>query len=338
MPLPRLPLNALRAFEATARLGSMSGAASELGVTHGAVSRHIKALETQFGLLLLERLPRAVAATKEGAQLAIGLAEAFGQMHLAVSRVQPGPLTLSCSATIMMYWLIPRLEGFKQGNPDIELRLNISHGEVDFIRDEISVAIRNSMYRAPATAATRMLMTEDIGPVCHPDYAARLRLAAPNDLAGARLLSSATRPHAWAEWGKAIGRPDLSLASQETYGHFYLLIQAAACGLGLALAPRLLVESEIRNGHLVAPLGFTPGPHHLELWYADHLRSRPDLRRLVAWLQDEMDRSKMGDDRNPLADRAGAGLAAAEPERRLVDGRQEGSAKPSPTGPSERTA
>ena len=69
----RLPLNALRAFEATARLGSMSAAAAELGVTHGAVSRHVKALEVQFGLLLLERLPRSVATTKDGAQLAIGL-------------------------------------------------------------------------------------------------------------------------------------------------------------------------------------------------------------------------------------------------------------------------
>ncbi len=309
MPLPRLPLNALRAFEITTRLGSMSAAAAELGVTHGAVSRHIKALEVEFGLPLLERLPRSVTTTKEGAQLALGLGEAFGQMQLAVSRVQPGPLTLSCSATIMMYWLIPRLEQFKYNNPDIELRLNINYGEVDFIRDEISVAIRNSMYRPPQTAVTKRLMAEDIGPVCHPNYAARLHLTTPDDLMGARILSTATRPGAWAEWANAIGRPDLLVLPHESYGHFYLLIQAAACGLGLALAPRLLVEGEIGTGHLVAPFGFTPGPHRLELWYAEHLRSRPDLRRLVAWLQDEMKRSKAGDDRggglqlNPAGER-----------------------------------
>ena len=295
MPLQRLPLNALRAFEATVRLGGMSAAASELGVTHSAVSRHVKLLEVQFGLPLLQRLPRRIAATKEGGQLAVSLAEAFEQMHLAVSRLQPGPLTLSCSATVMMRWLIPRLEGFKTAHPAIELRLNISYGEVDFIRDEISVAIRNSMYKAPPTASVRTLLAEEIGPVCHPDYAAQRGLSVPADLDGTRRLCTATRPNAWAEWAAAVGRPDLPVVPHEMYGHFYLVIQAAACGLGLALAPRLLVESEIASGHLVAPFGFTPGPHHMQVWFPDHLRSRTDLRTLVTWLQTEMD----GSDRGP---------------------------------------
>jgi DNA-binding transcriptional LysR family regulator len=297
-----LLLNALRAFESTARLGTMSAAAAELGVTHGAISRHIKVLELQFGVLLLQRHPRAVTTTKEGTKLAMGLAEGFRHIQLAVSGVLPGPLTLSCSATMMMYWLIPRLERFKQNNPDIELRLNVNYGEVDFIRDDISVAIRNSMYQPPPTAVTRKLMTEDIGPVCHPDYAARFHLRTLDDLPGKRILASATRPRAWAEWTHAVGRPDLLLVPQDVFGHFYLLIQAAACGLGLALAPRLLVESEIATGHLVAPFGFTPGPHRLELWYADHLRSRPDLRLLVAWLADEMKRSQADcDEAEPAA-------------------------------------
>ncbi|RVU14392.1 LysR family transcriptional regulator [Methylobacterium oryzihabitans] len=290
MSMARLPLHALRAFEVTARLGSMSAAAAELGVTHGAVSRHIKALEAQFGLPLLERLSRSVALTREGAQLAAGLAEAFDQIHLAVSQVQPGPLTLSCSATIMMYWLIPRLETFKRRHPAIELRLNINYGEIDFIRDEISVAIRNSMYRPPPTARAQALIVEEIGPVCHPDYARRLGLSEPDDLRRGHILATATRLGAWDEWAAAIGRPDLGLVPQESYGHFYLVIQAASCGLGLALAPRLLVQSEIRSGHLVAPFGFTPGPHRLELWIAEHLRARHDLRCLVDWIQDEMER------------------------------------------------
>src|SRR5689334_12027968 len=109
----------------------MSGAAAELGVTHGAVSRHIKMLEAQFGVALLERLPRAVTTTKEGARLAASLAEAFEHMHVAVSRFQPGPLTLACSATIMLYWLIPRLEAFRKSSPSSELRLVVSSGEVD---------------------------------------------------------------------------------------------------------------------------------------------------------------------------------------------------------------
>ena len=290
MPPSRLPLNALRAFEAAARLGSMSAAAAELGVTHGAVSRHVKSLEEQIGVSLLRRLPHAVATTPEGAELAATLAKAFALLHLGMARLHPGPLTLSCSATIMMHWLIPRLGTFKRGNGDVELRLNVSYGKVDFARGEISVAIRNSMYRPSQEVVVEKLIDEEIGPVCHPDYRSRIGLATLEDLARARILAPATRPAAWAEWAAAIGRPELRLATHESYEHFYLVIQAAACGLGLALAPRLLVEDELRTGRLVAPFGFVVGPHHLELWIAPHLRARSDLRRLVAWLREEMGR------------------------------------------------
>jgi DNA-binding transcriptional LysR family regulator len=288
MPRSRLPLNALRAFETTTRLGSMSAAARELGVTHGAISRHIRELEAEYGLPLLRRLPKSVEPTPAGAQLATTLNEAFQLIYLGVSRLAPGPLTLSCSATIMMYWLLPRLGRFKRDNPDIEVRLNVNYGEVDFVRDEISLAIRSSMFRPPQDVVIRPLLREDIGPVCSPDYAARLSLRTPDELARARILGTATRPVAWSEWLAAIGRAELNIVSHEHYAHFYLLIQAAACGLGIGLAPRILVEDEIGRGHLIAPFGFIAGPHDLSLWIAPHLRLRPDLRRLSDWIQSEM--------------------------------------------------
>jgi DNA-binding transcriptional LysR family regulator len=92
MPLSRLPLNALRAFEATARLCSMSAAANELGVTHGAISRHIRELEARFGVPLLRRLAKSVEPTPAGAQLAASLDDAFQLMQLGVSRLTPSPL------------------------------------------------------------------------------------------------------------------------------------------------------------------------------------------------------------------------------------------------------
>ncbi len=173
----------------------------------------------------------------------------------------------------MMNWLLPRLERFKRDHPAVELRLNVNYGEVDFIRDEISIAIRNDMYQPPPTAIARPLIRQEIGPVCHPDYAERLALTKPADLAQARLLSTETRPQAWVEWAQAVGAPVLRLAPDERYEHSYLVIQAAACGLGVALAPYLLVEREIAAGHLVAPFGFTAGPHALVLWIAQRLRA-----------------------------------------------------------------
>lgn len=290
MPLPRLPLNALRAFETTVRLGSMSAAATELGVTHGAVSRHIRELEVQFALPLLIRLPKSVVATPAGSQLAVNLGQAFELMHQGVARLAPGPLTLSCSATIAMNWLIPRLRTFKRDNPAIEFRLNINYGELDFVRDEVSLAIRSSMFRAPEGVIIKPLLHEDIGPICHPDYAARMELNQPEDLLAAQVLGTATRPAAWSEWLAAIGRPDIDLRTHESYEHFYLVIQAASYGLGMALAPRILVAEEIERGHLVAPFGFVPGPHELNLWIAPHVRSREDVRRFSGWILDEMGR------------------------------------------------
>lgn len=283
-----LPLNALRAFEAAARLGSMSAAAVELGVTHGAVSRQIKALEDRFGFPLFERQPRAIVPTREGAQLAADVAEAFERLQIAVSRMQPGPLIISCSATIMMRWLIPRLPTFKITHPSFEFQLNVNYGDQDFVRDEVSIAIRTTIYRAPPSAVVETVATEEIGPVCHPRYAERLAKGCPDSLREARILLSSTRPSAWKEWATSAGYPDLQLLPHETYEHFYLAIQAATCGLGLAMAPRILVEDDVRSGHLVAPFGFVSGPHKLQLWIAHHQRNRPDLQAAARWIREEI--------------------------------------------------
>ncbi len=288
MASPRLPLNALRAFEATARLNSMSAAAAELGVTHGAISRHVRSLEAEFGVPLLKRLPKSVEPTQQGGQLAATLGDAFARMQQGVAALAPLPLTLSCSATISMHWLIPRLGAFKRANPDVEIRLNLNYGEVDFLRDEISLAIRSTMFKAPQDVIIRPLLRERVGPVCHPDYAQRLGLKQPADLAQARLLGTATRVHAWREWMDSFGYRGEPLQPQDSFEHFYLQNQAAACGLGVAIAPEILVEGEIARGHLVAPFGFVDGPHELNLWIAPHLRSRPDVKRLANWIEETM--------------------------------------------------
>jgi LysR family transcriptional regulator, glycine cleavage system transcriptional activator len=288
---PRPSLNALRAFEATARLGSMSAAAAELFVTHGAVSRHLRALEDQLGVVLLERAGAATKTTPEGARLAEGLAAAFRLIQESVERLKPGPLTLSCSSSVMMHWLIPRIAGFHSAHPDIELQLNMNHGRVDFVRDNIGVAIRNTMIDAPKEARVRELMVERVGLVCSPDYQQTSRLRAPQDLAGVRRLATKTRPAAWAEWEAACGLPPTQRKPAETYEHFYLLIQAAACGLGLAAVPEMLVLNELKSGRLVAPFGFVPGPQKLVLWIAPQLDGRSDVEALAKWLGKEMRRS-----------------------------------------------
>ena len=287
MGVKRPSLNALRAFEATVRLSSMSAAADELHVTHGAVSRHIKSLEEMFGIPLLVREARSLHATPEGARLAIELSGAFSRIASSIEQLQPGPLTLSCSSTIMMYWLIPRIGGFHALHPDIELRFNMNYDKIDFVRDEISVAIRNSMIEPPKEVLIKEMIDEWIGPVCSPEYLAAAKIKRPRDLENCALLGSKTRPASWSDWTKSLDQGP-SLRSQRSYDHFFLLIQATICGLGVAIVPKILVLDDLRSGKLVAPFGFVGGSNKLVLWIAPHLRMRPDTKALVAWLTDEM--------------------------------------------------
>lgn len=289
---PRPSLNALRAFEATTRLGSMSAAAAELFVTHGAVSRHIRALEDQLGVVLLERGGGPTQPTAEGLRLAEGLATAFRLIQASVEQLRPGPLTLSCSASIMMYWLLPRIGGFHQKHPDVELQFNMNYDRIDFVRDNISLAIRNSSITPPKDAHLRDLMVEWIGPVCSPDYMASVGIDRPQALAEARLLATKTRLEAWQDWVEASGYSGPALEVAARYEHFYLQIQAAVCGLGVAVVPRMLVLDDLHSGKLVAPLGFVPSRRMLVLWIAPHLDGRADVEALARWLASEMKASE----------------------------------------------
>lgn len=285
---PRLSLNALRAFEATARLRSFSAAAEELAVTHGAVSRHIRMLEDSVGLPLLKRTAQGASPTAEGQRLADGLSTAFSLIQSSVEQLKPGPLTLACSESIMMYWLLPRLNRFKDANPEVELRFNMSHGPVDFARDNVSVAIRLSSIEGPKDVVRDDVAPEWVGPVCSPEYLRQHRIETVEDLARARLMVSRTRTSAWQDWARCSGLPDMDLRVDESFDHFYLLIQGARCGLGLANVPRMLVRDDLTSGTLVAPLGFVRGPNRLVIWIAPHLSRRPDVVKLVDWLHDEL--------------------------------------------------
>ena len=283
----RPSLNALRAYEATVRLASMSAAAKELLVTHGAVSRHVKSLEDMFSVLLLVRGPRSVQATPVGAKLAKDLASAFAQITASVDQLQPGALTLSCSSTIMMTWLIPRISSFHEMHPDIELRFNMNYDRIDFVRDEIGVAIRIGSIQSPKEAIVQDLIHEWIGPVVSPEYCKTHSIETSQNLVNCALLATKTRPGAWTDWMSATGQV-FEVSSTKYYEHFYLLIQASLCGLGVAMVPKLLVLDDLRSGKLVAPFGFVPGPNKLVLWIAPHQRNRPDTRALVNWLTTEM--------------------------------------------------
>lgn len=272
----------------TARKGTFSEAADALSVTHGAISRHIRSLEDLLGVVLLTRNAHGTKLTPEGARLAAGLGRAFALIQESIDEIKPRPLELSCSASIMMHWLLPRLAKLHSNFPTMELGLRTGHGPIDFAHEGVSVAIRLDSIAPPPGIEPIVLTNEWIGPICSPGYLAASDVREVSDLSKEKLLTTKTRPQAWAEWYSAIQLTAAELPDMEFFEHFYLLIQAAKVGLGFACVPRMLVRAELESGALVAPFGFTRGPAKLVLWVSPSAQMRADTTDLEQWIREEM--------------------------------------------------
>jgi LysR family transcriptional regulator, glycine cleavage system transcriptional activator len=301
-------LVALRAFEAAARHLSFTAAASELNVTQGAVSRHIKALELYLRVPLFRRLPRALELTPEGSAYYPALRESLDTIERATRRLlnrnHDRILTLSVLPTFAMSWIIPRLAAFNALHPSLEIHMVTSILPADF-HGEIDMAIRVGT-RHPEKGEHRaridLVMTEDwnaveaeflmpdvITPVCRPSLLERgAPLKEPRDLARHTLLHTSTRPHAWADWLHAVGAADLDPGEGPAYGHFFMTLQAAMQGKGIACVPGILVADDIAAGRLAAPFPQrveSAGAYHL--LYRKHEADSRKIRVFRDWLLSE---------------------------------------------------
>lgn len=256
------PLKALPAFEIAADRLSFSAAAADLNLTHGAVSRQIKALEDHLGVALFRRLNRRIELTEAGASLLPPVREALHQLEAGAAKVvaQPrqGPLVVSCLATFMMRWLIPRLYGFSAAHPGIEVRLSAAHAPVEFARDGVDIAIRIGEPPWPPGVSAHPFLEEQAGPVCAPGWLASAALKRPVDLKRHPLLHTETRPSAWPDWLAATGVGGIDPSGGIRFEHTYFSLEAAAGGLGVAIGSLPLVADDLRSGRLVAPFGFAP--------------------------------------------------------------------------------
>lgn len=280
---PRLPaLGSLRAFEAAARHRSMVAAAAELNVTHGAISKQVQGLEEELGTRLFERRNRGIYLTRQGEWLAERLEATFADLHRTMRDFwklddAAGPLTVSCEPTLCLRLLIPALGGLKQAT-GLDLRVLAAGGPIDFARDHVDLAIRRSDFSLPPGVDTAMLAAERMGPVMRPD------LTLAGDDALPRLYSE-TRPDAWQGWDDAGGVPFTGPAVR--YQHFYMAIQAAEAGQGVAMASVHMVADALASGRLAAPHGFLPdGTHYLAIWPTNAIDPRCGL--LKDWLTDRL--------------------------------------------------
>lgn len=280
----QLPLTALRAFEAFARLGKMSLAADELCVTHGAVSRQVRGLEAICGAKLTQGPRNALKLTDVGERMARSLGRTFDELEQSFREVRAAAdreLHVSCVGTLAMKWLIPRLSGFHASHPELSIRVTEAYGPVDFTREPFDAAIRLTESVTGGDLVATPFLDNYHGPVVAPELA-------PDGLDLARTPRLHTRPHrqAWAEWSDHAGVPVPEALENREYEHLFYMLEAAVAGLGVGLSPWIYVANDIAAGRLAAPFGFMPTPARFHLILPDSPPKR-GLKAFREWLIEE---------------------------------------------------
>lgn len=287
MMRPYLPLNALRSFEASARLRSFTRAGDELNVTQAAVSHQVKLLEQRLGVVLFKRLPRGLMITAEGEALLSVLGDAFDRMAEMLGRLEDGQIRevmmVGAVGTFAVGWLLPRLAEFQVLNPLIDLRLSTHNNRVDMAAEGLDFAIRfgdGAWYGLNAEP----LFEAPLSPLCTPKIAATL--SAPDDLMQCTLLRS-YRESEWPSWFAAAGTPHPPpLVRSITFDSSLAMMEAATQGAGVALAPPRMFERQLAMGSIVQPFSITTSLGRY--WLTRQMPRVPSAAMLTFrdWLQD----------------------------------------------------
>lgn len=276
-----LPLNGLRAFEASARHLSFTRAAIELCVTQAAVSQQVKGLEKRLGVSLFQRLPRGLKITAEGEALLPTVTSSFDQMAITLDRIEAGQvrelLFLGVVGTFAVGWLLPRLREFQKRHPFIDVRVSTNNNRVDMAAEGLDFAIRFGQGSWHGTDAFR-LFEAPLSPLCTPKLAETLK--SPADLADATLLRS-YRSDEWATWFAAAGvTPVAQVNAGIVFDTSLGMMEAALQGLGVALAPPSMFSRHLASGTIVQPFPVTIS---LGSYWLTRLQSKPPTPAMQAF-------------------------------------------------------
>lgn len=281
-----MPLNALRAFEASARHLSFTRAAIELCVTQAAVSHQVKSLEAQLNVTLFKRLPRGLMLTREGETLLPVLRESFDRIAQTLGQFEGGHyrevLTVGAVGTFAVGWLLPRLADFQARYPLIDLRLSTHNNRVDVAAEGLDYAVRFGAGAWHGTDACHLLEAP-LTVLCIPAIAEQLHT--PHDLLKHTLLRS-YRADEWSLWFHAAGLPvDTLVPRSFVFDSSLAMMDAALQGIGVALAPALMFTRQLENDLIRQP--FDVGINTGSYWLT-RLQSRAETSAMLAfkeWLQ-----------------------------------------------------
>lgn len=282
------PLNSLKAFEAVARHQSFSLAAEELCVTHSAMSHQIKLLEQWLDRQLFIRHASTISLTAEAEQLLPICSNFFNDLEqciTALSSKEPEvEIVIGAAHSFMANWLIPRLEKFESSYPNIRIKLMTCNELKQLENENIDIFISSlkSDYVLPKGLDKFVLFAEHMGPICHPTL---YPLQQMQDIFNYPLLHTQSNKNAWRIWLEKSGLQPSQISHERYFDRLNLMIEAAVSGLGIAIAPQMLVEKDLLSGRVIAPFGFIDCDYS---FYAV-VRKNPDaaLMPVLNWLQQE---------------------------------------------------
>lgn len=289
----KLPsLNALKAFESAARLSSITQAADELRVSHSSISQQIKQLELYFGQKLFLRRGRGIEPTGPALAFLEDVRFCFDRIASSseqlAARGERRAISINATPSFLMRWLIPRSSLFQIANPDIRLNITTSYtDDHSHISERFDVLIRrDEMHRSDHVC--RKILDDVSTPVTSPEFLERHLLHRPADLLQHPLLHMRSRSDAWNRWFKEHGVETGATIGGPIFDHFFLTLEAAINGLGIAMGPLALIEEDIRQGRLCAPFPDRtlegPGFHIL---YRKKLAREAAGRAFLGWLAQE---------------------------------------------------
>jgi LysR family glycine cleavage system transcriptional activator/LysR family transcriptional regulator of beta-lactamase len=284
-----LLLNGLRAFEAAARHGSFTVAASELHVTQAAVSQQVRLLEERLGFALFRRHANGLELTDQARAFQPGLTDAFDAIERltdSVAAMRAGPvLTVGVAPAFALYWLIPRLPGFNRSRPEVEVRMATGGARLP-LRDDWTCSVRRGVGDWPGYIAEE-LFPATLVPVCTPAIAAGLRH--PSDLSGTTLIVVSHLRAQWTWWFEAAGlSAPIQPAAEVSFENSPMAIKAVLDGVGVAVAQLPYVSDALTEGRLVAPFPIVRRKY--ESWYLAYRPIRQEDPALLVfrdWLRSE---------------------------------------------------
>ncbi|WP_419902210.1 LysR substrate-binding domain-containing protein [Kiloniella sp.] len=250
------PLSAVRAFEAVARLRSVSAAGLDLGVTQPAISQQVKKLELHLGVKLVERVSNTIRLSPEGEKLALSLHTAFGIMRDGMeAAMSKGQVNLAVLSTFAQRWLIPRLPDLQEKFPDIDLRLITSSKLEDLDRGGVDLIIK-PILRNKAPEDAMYLMGDEARIVMSPDLAKRTPVRCLEDLRKHVLIrvESSPRDADWPLWLERVGCLKVEPRGWLSFGSSSHALEAAMSGAGIAIGHRPMIVDAMQSGRLVSPL------------------------------------------------------------------------------------